>query len=90
MLNCLVVVIFGYRIYNDKVIIVDYGLKEVIKILELNVIIESEKKEEVEVFLKFFMFINIDNEKRIKWLRKKLDLYKGYIGYKIVKGYIEK
>nr|WP_240448002.1 hypothetical protein [Helicobacter pylori] len=90
MLNCPVAVISGYRTYNDKAIIADYGLKEATKILELNATTEGEKKEEVEALLKPFMFTNTDNEKRTKWLRKKLDLYKGYIGYKIVKGYTEK
>ncbi len=90
MLNCPVAVISGYRTYNDKAIIADYGLKEATKILELNATTEGEKKEEVESLLKPFMLTNADNEKRTKWLRKKLDLYKGYIGYKIVKGYTEK
>ncbi|MCQ2939348.1 hypothetical protein JT203_06255 [Helicobacter pylori] len=90
MLNCPVAVISGYRTYNDKAIIADYGLKEATKILELNATTEGEKKEEVEALLKPFMLTNADNEKRTKWLRKKLDLYKGYIGYKIVKGYTEK
>ncbi|MCQ2660642.1 hypothetical protein JT076_05495 [Helicobacter pylori] len=89
-INCPVAVISGYRTYNDKAIIADYGLKEATKILELNATTEGEKKEEVEALLKPFMFTNADNEKRTKWLRKKLDLYKGYIGYKIVKGYTEK
>ncbi|MGL2875667.1 hypothetical protein ACQKA6_06080 [Helicobacter pylori] len=87
MLNCPVAVISGCRTYNDKAIIADYGLKEATKILELNATTEGEKKEEVEALLKPFMLTNADNEKRTKWLRKKLDLYKGYIGYKIVKGY---
>ncbi|MGL2386891.1 hypothetical protein ACOWLB_03910 [Helicobacter pylori] len=87
MLNCPVAVISGYRTYNDKAIIADYGLKEATKILELNATTKGEKKEEVEALLKPFMLTNTDNERRTKWLRKKLDLYKGYIGYKIVKGY---
>ncbi|WP_240446694.1 hypothetical protein [Helicobacter pylori] len=78
ILNCPVAVISGCRTYNDKAIIADYGLKEATKILELNATTEGEKKEEVEAPLKPFMLTNTDNEKRTKWLRKKLDLYKGH------------
>ncbi len=63
MLNYPVAVISGYRTYNDKAIIADYGLKEATKILELNATTEGEKKEEVEALLKPFMLTNADNEK---------------------------
>lgn len=60
MLNCPVAVISGYRTYNDKAIIADYGLKEATKILELNATTKGEKKEEVEALLKPFMLTNAD------------------------------
>ncbi|MCG3069455.1 hypothetical protein ACLGCK_05260 [Helicobacter pylori] len=50
MLNCPVAVISGYRTYNDKAIVADYGLKEATKILELNATQKARKKRKLKPF----------------------------------------
>ncbi|GAA7093355.1 hypothetical protein NP05227_07230 [Helicobacter pylori] len=50
ILNRPVAVISGYRTYNDKAIIADYGLKEATKILELNATQKARKKRKLKPF----------------------------------------